>query len=111
MKYALVRDGFVDNMIGCETEDDFNALVASIPSGIIVGKWIKITEDNITNNSDPGVGWMYDYPNDKFYPPHPFPSWKLDENYIWQPPIPKPDDKEIWLEESQEWIDCVNCGS
>lgn len=37
----------------------------------------------------------------------PFPSWTFDEtNYVWNPPIPKPDDGNLyrWKEETQSWI-------
>lgn len=38
--------------------------------------------------------------------PQPYPSWVLNENQIWTPPVPKPEDDKpyAWDEESQSWI-------
>jgi hypothetical protein len=38
--------------------------------------------------------------------PQPYPSWSLDENFDWQPPMPRPE-KGIgwqWDEDSGEWV-------
>tara|TARA_B100001939_G_C16938319_1_gene617117 strand:- start:394 stop:816 length:423 start_codon:yes stop_codon:yes gene_type:complete len=37
-----------------------------------------------------GVGFTYDSVNDVFYAPRPYPSWSLDSNWTWQPPIDYP---------------------
>lgn len=55
------------------------------------------------------VGYTYDENWDVFYPPRPFPSWKLNyETFQWDPPIafPEPIDGFIWRwsEINQEWI-------
>lgn len=52
-----------------------------------------------------GVGFLYDSNNDVFISPQPFASWSLDENFDWQPPIPKP--KEgfwVWNEDLGKWV-------
>ena len=53
-----------------------------------------------------GIGYTYDETNDVFYPPQPFPSWVLDENWNWQAPHPAPDDGEEygWDEETGGWV-------
>jgi len=38
------------------------------------------------------AGYVWDSENDAFYAPQPYPSWSLDENYIWQSPVPYPED-------------------
>lgn len=55
------------------------------------------------------VGYIYDPEFDVFYPPKPYPSWKMDyETYLWKAPIPMPDDIEghiwRWSEINKEWI-------
>jgi len=56
-----------------------------------------------------GVGFTYDDVNDVFVAPQPFPSWSLDENYDWQPPVEYPADEidenqnYVWNEETQSW--------
>ena len=40
-----------------------------------------------------GEGYTYDYGNDAFYGPSPYPSWTLNKtSYTWQPPIGYPKD-------------------
>lgn len=52
-----------------------------------------------------GIGFTYDPDADVFVAPQPFPSWSLDENHDWQPPIPYPNDglMYLWNEEVQDW--------
>ena len=52
-----------------------------------------------------GIGYTYDSIADVFISPQPFPSWSLDENHDWQPPIPYPNDGLIysWNEDDQDW--------
>ena len=51
------------------------------------------------------VGDTYDPIADVFVAPSPFPSWTLDANYDWQPPIAKPDGVHFWDELTQTWIE------
>lgn len=52
-----------------------------------------------------GIGYSYDELNDVFIAPRPFPSWSLDNNFDWQPPVPRPNDGLIyvWNETEQDW--------
>lgn len=50
-----------------------------------------------------GIGYRYDEDADVFVALQPFPSWSLDTNFDWQPPVPKPDGYYIWNEETQSW--------
>lgn len=52
-----------------------------------------------------GIGYSYDPVADVFIAPQPFPSWTLDSNYDWIPPIPYPDDGlgYRWNEDEQDW--------
>ena len=54
-----------------------------------------------------GPGYTYDTDNDVFYSAQPYPSWSLDSNWLWQPPIPYPDDGDgdkgyLWNEEAYQ---------
>lgn len=51
------------------------------------------------------VGGTYDEIRDEFVAPQPFPSWSLDSNNDWQPPVSKPNQKFFWNEELQLWIE------
>ena len=50
-----------------------------------------------------GIGSTYDPAGDAFHGPSPFPSWALDANYVWQPPVPQIDGYR-WDEETVAWI-------
>jgi len=53
-----------------------------------------------------GKGWKYDQTRDAFIEPKPFVSWTLNETTcIWEAPVAKPDDSQIyiWNEENQTW--------
>lgn len=70
------------------------------------GRWIQTSYNNNFRNVFASVGYIYDEVDDVFYPPQPYPSWTLDEQYIWQPPIPYPEDgnEYYWNEDTTEWI-------
>jgi hypothetical protein len=53
-----------------------------------------------------GVGYVYNYELDAFYPPSPHKSWVLNtENCKWVPPTPYPNDENryFWDEASLSW--------
>lgn len=61
--------------------------------------WLEYTNKNC------GIGYTYDAANDVFIAPQPYPSWSLDQNFNWQPPIPKPESKGwYWSEQDLEWL-------
>ena len=52
------------------------------------------------------IGYTYDEDKDAFIPPKPFNSWTLnEETCLWDPPVVKPDDGQIynWNEDTQQW--------
>ena len=51
-----------------------------------------------------GIGFTYDAVNDVFIAPQPYLSWSLNENFDWQPPIPKPEGEWYWDESLGNWI-------
>lgn len=59
------------------------------------------------------TGDTYDADADAFSGPQPYPSWSLDENYIWQPPTPFPHDAPTptggntydWDEDTTSWVE------
>ena len=109
--YAKVVDGQVAQVIVAE-EDFFKTFVDSSP-----GTWIKTSYNTHGNKhatggtplrgNYAGKGYIYDAKNDVFYAPQPFPSWKLDSDWLWQPPVKMPiDDKRYdWDELSKTWVE------
>jgi len=112
--YAKVLNGIVEKVIVAEPEF-FDTFVDTTP-----GDWIQTsynTYGNVHYGQDgkpdggialrgnyAGPGYIYDRQKDVFYPPKPYPSWTLDENYLWQPPIEEPTDGFYeWDEVNQTW--------
>lgn len=54
-----------------------------------------------------GIGYTYDADKELFISPQPFPSWTTDETGQWQPPMPYPNDGNLylWDEETQKWVE------
>ena len=59
-----------------------------------------------------GIGFTYDPIRDEFVLPKPFPSWILDSENNWQPPVPNPegDGSFYWDESSLSWIQTPDAG-
>jgi len=115
--FAKVFEDRVVGVIRAEP-DFFTTFVDTSP-----GEWIQVSynsrgnvhylpDSNIPSGlpalrgNYPGVGYIYDRENDKFYPPTKYASWTLDTNtWLWNPPIPQPDDTGHWMwnESTQSW--------
>ena len=57
-----------------------------------------------------GIGFTYDADRDAFIPPHPYPSWTLDEDTcLWEAPVAYPDDGKMytWDETITDWKEVV----
>jgi hypothetical protein len=69
------------------------------------GTWVK-TYKNTEGKNYAGKGYIYHPDKDDFSAPKPYPSWTLDDQCHWQPPVAQPDDGNYytWDEESQSWI-------
>ena len=52
-----------------------------------------------------GIGMTYDPDKDVFYSPSPFPSFTMNDQGIWEPPVAHPGDGLYdWDEENQAWV-------
>lgn len=73
------------------------------------GRWIQTSYNNNFRKQYAGYGYYYDELKDIFIKPQPYPSWILDENSDWQPPVPKPDESIYWRweEDSLNWIKVI----
>ena len=68
------------------------------------GTWIRTYYDTEGKNFA-GVGFTYHPEKENFSAPRPYPSWILDDQCIWQPPISRPEGEIYydWNEETQSW--------
>jgi len=71
------------------------------------GNWIQTSFNSNFRKQYAGIGFSYDPTADVFILPKPYESWVLNENFDWDPPVPKPDNvnRYIWNEENLEWDD------
>lgn len=78
---------------------------AEFAHDLLGGEWVQ-TYMNNPNKNFAAIGYTYDTVNDNFIAPQPYPSWTLDNDDIWQPPVPKPPmpPQTYWDEELQEWV-------
>lgn len=70
-------------------------------------KWVQTSINANFRKCYAGEGYNYNPEKDVFYPPKPFPTWILDDDVNWIPPITKPEVSTgyivVWDEENQEW--------
>jgi hypothetical protein len=68
------------------------------------GTWFR-TYYNTEGKNFAGMGWMYHPEKENFSVPQQYPSWTLDDNCIWQPPVSQPEGggSYNWNEETQSW--------
>ena len=69
-------------------------------------KCVRTSYNNRIRKQYAGIGYAYDPLADVFIAPQPFPSWTLDGNHDWQPPIPYPTEKGFWYwdETNRKWL-------
>jgi hypothetical protein len=69
------------------------------------GRWVQTSYNNNFRKQFAATGYKYDEDADVFIEISPYPSWILDENFDWQPPVPQPTDAYYyWDEESTSWL-------
>lgn len=69
------------------------------------GTWVQTSYNHNIRKQFAGIGYTYNADDDVFVAPQPFPSWTLDDNHDWQPPVPMPADGVVyvWKEEKLDW--------
>ena len=68
--------------------------------------WIQTSYNWRIRKQFASSGYFYDSEKDKFIAPHCYPSWSLDENDDWQPPVALPQGEGVayhWDEDSTSW--------
>ena len=67
--------------------------------------WKRTSYNSNIRKQYAGIGYKYDSENDVFIRPQPYPSWSLDKNFDWQPPIAAPEGLDwYWDEELGKWL-------
>lgn len=111
--FAKIVDNKVENVIvvadaDCgggqfpESEPIGQAFLASLGLG---DGWLQTSYNHNIRKQYAGIGYTYDANADVFVMPQPFPSWSLDENHDWQPPVPRPEGDYYWSEDDMAWLE------
>jgi len=71
------------------------------------GNWKQTSYNGNMRHNYAGVGHTYDADADAFYAPQLYPSWSLDDAFVWQPPTPRPDGglDLHWDEDALAWVE------
>ena len=70
------------------------------------GEWRQTSFSGSIRRRFAGIGWQYHAERDAFIEPQPFPSWTLDANHDWQPPVPMPTEgRWYWDEDTLSWVE------
>jgi len=87
------------------SEQAANYFATICPLSINGVKWIQTSYNNNFRKQYAGIDFIYDSIKDKFIAPQPYPSWSLDSNDDWQPPVPYPSDNKqyVWNETTKSW--------
>lgn len=69
-------------------------------------KCVRTSYNGTIRKQYAGIGYTYDEVADVFVAPQPFPSWTLDSNHDWQPPMPMPvGGRWYWDEPTLAWVE------
>ena len=68
------------------------------------GTWVR-TYYRTEGTNFAGIGWTYHPDRNNFSSPQPYPSWTLDDQCNWQPPVARPvgEAPYTWNEETRSW--------
>lgn len=81
-------------------ENDMHVDGETYCTNLFGGRWKQCSATNAFRKQNAGIGQTYDSVKDKFIKPQPFPSWSLDSNDDWQPPVARPAESTLTLEEN-----------
>ena len=70
-------------------------------------RWVQTSYNGNKRKNYAGIGYTYDPINDWFTSPQPYPSWVLDSEAKWQPPVAHPNDDKYysWDESTINWVE------
>ena len=74
------------------------------------GTWKQTSYNGNIRKNYAGIGYTYNADKDFFAAPQPFPSWYLDTEAQWKPPVSMPTDGKMytWDEATTSWVEVPN---
>ena len=110
--FAQIENNIVTQVIVIDNKDTADAsgvekeyIGAAFCERLFGGTWKQTSYNNRIRKHYAGIGYTYREDIDAFIPPQPFPSWTLDVDVNWQPPVAMPTDgqKYSWNESTLSW--------
>ena len=98
----------VDNK---DTADAFGVekehIGAAFCERVLGGRWVQTSYNGNKRKNYAGIGYKYHADIDAFAAPQPYPSWTLDADAKWQPPVAMPTDGKMynWNETTTSWVE------
>lgn len=103
----VLRVIVVDNEnITDEDGNEVESIGIAFCENLLGGTWVQTSYNDNIRKQYAGKGYTYNADADLFVAPSFFPSWVLDENFDWQPPIPRPEGEQwYWDEDVVGWVE------
>lgn len=101
MVTVVSNDDIVD-----ENGNEVEALGIAVCEAVVgPGPWVQTSYNGNTRRYFASIGYIYNADADIFIEPKPFPSWTLNADYDWEPPVAIPTEggPVEWNEETQTW--------
>jgi hypothetical protein len=100
----VISDTYAPNPAPANSEPIGQAFIRDVLG--LEGEWVQTSYNGTFRAHYAGIGYTWDAINQVFYPPQPYPSWYLDEDWNWQAPVPYPNDGNdyLWDEATQQWV-------
>jgi len=108
--------GYVAQVIVVDNKDTSDAggvekesIGAAFCERLFGGTWKQTSYNGNKRKNYAGIGYKYHADIDAFAAPQPYPSWTLDADAKWQPPVAMPTDGTMespytWDEATTSWI-------
>jgi len=107
--YAFLDENNIvtEVIVGIDETELIDGLDTETWYGNFRGQTCKRTSyNNRIRKQYAGIGYKYDADADVFIAPQPYPSWSLDDNFDWQPPVFKPSEGYwLWDEAKGDWVE------
>ena len=111
--FAKLNNGIVEQVIVIDNKELLVNGVELEEKGIEFCKtlfgedteWVQTSYNGKIRHKYAGIGDTYDYDNDVFISPQPYPSWTLNVSFDWEAPVEYPNDGLIyeWDEDNLQW--------
>lgn len=102
---SVVQRVIVVNNSDCVGDGTEEEVGVAFCHKLLGGTWKQTSYNSNIRKHYAGKGYRYDQELDAFIPPQPYPSWTLDADANWQPPVPMPTEGMWrWDEATLSWI-------